>query len=274
MKIICRDVAYHVEIIGIGEPLLLLHGFTGNIDTWKFLSPTLSSHFQLILVDIIGHGKTGVPVEVDRYQIEQVASDLKNILEQLAISKAHILGYSMGGRLALTFAILYPQCVRSLLLESTSPGLETKEERMERRKQDQQLANRILTNDMEAFVDYWENISLFESQKKLSLETRMLIRQQRLAHSPLGLANSLLGMGTGSQPSWWDKLEYMKFPVLLVTGELDLKFCKIAERMQQRLRNREWLTINNVGHAIHVEDGEKFGKIISEFLMNHKEEEK
>ena len=102
----------------------------------------------------------------------------------------------------------------------------------------------------------------------------MLIRQQRLAHSPLGLANSLLGMGTGSQPSWWDKLEYMKFPVLLLTGELDLKFCKIAKRMQQRLRNREWLTINHVGHAIHVEDGEKFGKIISEFLMKYREEEK
>ena len=107
-----------------------------------------------------------------RYQIEQVASDLKNILEQLAISKVHILGYSMGGRLALTFASLYPQCVRSLLLESTSPGLETEEERMERRKQDQQLANRILTNGMEAFVELWENISLFESQKKLSLRNK------------------------------------------------------------------------------------------------------
>ena len=74
-------------------------------------------------------------------------------------------------------------------------------------------------------------------------------------------------MGTGSQPSWWDKLEYMSFLYCLLTGELDLKFCKIAKRMQQRLSNCEWLIINNVGHAIHVEDGDKFGKIVSEFLM-------
>jgi 2-succinyl-6-hydroxy-2,4-cyclohexadiene-1-carboxylate synthase len=274
VKLVCRDVLYHVEIVGHGQPLLLLHGFTGNVDTWKGLIPSLSKHYQLIMVDLIGHGKTDSPLDVERYRMEQMASDLKSILEKLAISKADVLGYSMGGRLALTFANLYPQCVRSLLLESASPGLETELERSERRKQDQKLAERIVANGIEAFVASWENISLFESQKRLPLEQRLSIREQRLAHSPLGLANSLLGMGTGSQPSWWEELERLDVPVLLITGELDLKFCKIAERMQQRLKKSEWLIINDVGHAIHVEDGDKFGKIVSEFLMKHKEEEK
>lgn len=274
MKILCRDVQYHVEIVGQGEPLLVLHGFTGNIDTWKFLIPALSPHFQLIMVDVIGHGKTESPLDVTRYRIEQVASDLKEIVEKLALSRVHVLGYSMGGRLALTFANVYPQCVRSLLLESASPGLATEAERLQRRKHDQRLAERILTNGIEAFVDDWEGIALFDSQQGLPLEQRMLIREQRLVNSVLGLAHSLLGMGTGSQPSWWDRLKYLSLPVLILTGELDVKFCKIAERMQQRFPKSEWMIINNVGHAIHVEDGDKFGKIVREFLLRHREETK
>lgn len=274
MKVVCRDVAYHVEVVGQGEPLLLLHGFTGNVDTWSFLVPMLREHYQLIMVDIIGHGQTDSPTEVQAYAIEQVAADLVSILEKLDVSTAYVLGYSMGGRLALSLASLYPHFVRSLLLESASPGLETEEERFGRRKQDQQLAKRIIADGMEAFVEAWENIALFESQKCLPSEQKVAIRKQRLANSPVGLANSLLGMGTGSQPSWWDELEKLDMPVLLITGELDSKFCKIAERMQKRLKHGEWTIINDVGHAIHVEDGEKFGKIIREFLMKHKEEEK
>ena len=228
MKINCRDVTYHVKIVGFGEPLLLLHGFTGNVDTWRFLTPLFGKHYQLIMVDIIGHGKTEVSVDLERYRIEQMANDLKSIFEKLSISKAHVLGYSMGGRLALTFANLYPQCVHSLLLESASPGLETESEQLARRKQDQTLAERILTDGIENFVGSWENIALFESQKRLPDEQRLSIRKQRLSNSPLGLANSLLGMGTGSQPSWWEELENIMVPVLLITGELDLKFCKIA----------------------------------------------
>lgn len=272
MRITCQDVNYHVEVIGQGEPLLLLHGFTGNVATWNFLIPQLSHNYQLIMVDIIGHGKTETAADADRFQIEQVASDLKAILEKLKVSKAHILGYSMGGRLALSYSLLYPKSVRSLLLESASPGLETEVERFERRKRDQQLANHILANGIEEFVDKWENIQLFESQKRLPLEQRMLIRQQRLSNSPRGLANSLIGMGTGSQPSWWGKLESLDVPVLLMTGELDLKFCNIAERMKQRLNHCEWFIINDVGHTIHVEDRDKFGKIVSEFLLKHREE--
>lgn len=274
MKIVCRDIKYHVKIVGFGEPVLLLHGFTGNVDTWKLLPPFLCDHYQLIMVDIIGHGKTEESVDIERYRIEQMANDLKCIFEKLSVSKAHVLGYSMGGRLALTFANLYPQCVCSLILESASPGLMTEEERSERRKSDQQLAERILNDGIEAFVESWENITLFESQKRLPLDKRKNIHNQRLTNSTIGLANSLLSMGTGSQQSWWEELENMTVPVLLITGELDIKYCKIAKKMQQRLNNCEWLIINDVGHAIHVEDGDKFGKIVSEFLMKHREEEK
>ncbi|MBO0999973.1 2-succinyl-6-hydroxy-2,4-cyclohexadiene-1-carboxylate synthase [Bacillus sp. SD075] len=270
MNIVSKDVKYAVEITGNGDPLVLLHGFTGNRDTWKFLVPLLGDRYTMIMVDIIGHGMSESPAGHRRYEMERVAEDIKYILDVLHIPKAHILGYSMGGRLGLGFACLYPEYVDTLILESASPGLLTEEEREIRRGNDKELAERILANGMEAFVDQWENIPLFESQKRLSAKIRSAIREQRLANDPSGLSNSLLGMGTGSQASYWEQLPTLDFPVLLVTGELDRKFCEIADSMKKKLKCAEWKIINDAGHAIHVEVGEKFGKIISEFLSERR----
>ncbi|MGE6377807.1 2-succinyl-6-hydroxy-2,4-cyclohexadiene-1-carboxylate synthase [Peribacillus muralis] len=269
MNIVSKDVTYAVEITGNGEPLVLLHGFTGNRDTWKFLIPILSERYTMIMIDIIGHGMSTSPAEPERYEMNRVAEDITHILDELHFPKSHMLGYSMGGRLALAFASLYPEYVETLILESASPGLATEQERGIRKQNDKKLAGRILEFGMEAFVDHWESIPLFESQKHLPPKTRASIREQRLANDPVGLANSLLGMGTGSQASYWGNLQTLDFPVLLLTGEFDPKFCDIASSMEKKLRKAEWKIINGAGHAIHVEDGEKFGKIISEFLKRN-----
>ncbi|MCZ7671308.1 MAG: hypothetical protein M5U34_31335 [Chloroflexi bacterium] len=113
------------------------------------------------------------------------------------------------------------------------PGLKTEAERAERRHRDNALAGRIERDGIEAFVDFWESLPLWDSQKQLSAETRARLRQQRLQNNPLGLANSLRGMGTGMQPSLWHKLSEITMPALLLTGELDHKFCTIGEEMAQ-----------------------------------------
>ncbi|MGX2961352.1 2-succinyl-6-hydroxy-2,4-cyclohexadiene-1-carboxylate synthase [Peribacillus sp. JNUCC 23] len=265
MKLVCRSVEYHIDIIGHGEPLLLLHGFTGSLETWRFLWP-IQKKYQLIMVDIIGHGATESPHNAERYTMLEAAKDIREILEKLSIQKTHVLGYSMGGRLALSFACLFPELVQSLILESASPGLKTEAARQERRIQDAKLADKIVEKGISAFVDDWENIPLFDSQKKMSQEKQKAVRRERLANTELGLCNSLLGMGTGNQPSWWNQLENLSMPILLLTGELDNKFCDIARLMQSLIKDCEWQIINDAGHAIHVEDEEKFGKIVSEFL--------
>ncbi|WP_042345111.1 2-succinyl-6-hydroxy-2,4-cyclohexadiene-1-carboxylate synthase [Bacillus massiliigorillae] len=266
MNIQCNDISYHVEIVGQGEPLLLLHGFTGDYSTWKETIQSLSKRYMCIMPDIIGHGQTDHPNTKQRYAIEEVANDLRNILQTLKITKAHVLGYSMGGRLALTFAILHHEWVQTLILESASPGLATEVERLSRRQSDGALAERIIREGMAKFVDYWQGIPLFESQRLLAKDVREKIKNQRLTNSEIGLANSLLGMGTGSQPSWWDDIDSITNPVLLVTGEFDEKYCRIANEMKQRIENCDWQVVKQVGHAIHVENPEKFGKIVSEFV--------
>lgn len=267
MKVEVAGITYHVELYGSGFPLVLLHGFTGDSSTWLPFCGRWGTHSQLIIPDIIGHGKTEISNDINRYMIEAAARDLKIILDKLGVHQVDLLGYSMGGRLALTFAVLFPERVRKLLLESSSPGLLTETEREQRRKNDAELARFIKEQGVTTFIDYWEEIPLFSTMKRLPSTVRGKIREQRLSNFPEGLANSLLGMGTGSQPSWWGlPLRKLDFEVLLVTGEEDQKFCGIARNMMQELKNGNWMMVANTGHAIHVEETEKFGKIISDFV--------
>ena len=154
MFIKVNGINYHVNVTGEGEPLLLLHGFTGSQLTWSPFLEEWSQSFQLILIDIIGHGKTDHPQDFTRYSIENACEDLRSILNKLGISKANILGYSMGGRLALALSILHPESVFSLILESSSPGLEIGEERQTRQQSDNLLAQRIEQDGIEKFVEY------------------------------------------------------------------------------------------------------------------------
>jgi 2-succinyl-6-hydroxy-2,4-cyclohexadiene-1-carboxylate synthase len=266
MKSLINGVSYHVEISGEGFPFLLLHGFTGDSSTWEPFYDKWGKHSKLIIPDIIGHGKTDSPEDTNRYQIEYAARDLFELLDQLGIVQVDLLGYSMGGRLAIAFANLYPNRVRKLILESSSPGLVSEGERKTRRMKDGELAEFIKEKGIKSFVDYWEDIPLFSSMKSLPLEVQQSIRKQRLANNPVGLSNSLKGMGTGAQPSFWERLHLLQNEVLLVTGEMDEKFCRVAEKMIEEIKNGKWITIKNSGHANHVEEKEKFGTIVSEFL--------
>ncbi|WP_299094369.1 2-succinyl-6-hydroxy-2,4-cyclohexadiene-1-carboxylate synthase [uncultured Metabacillus sp.] len=263
MKI--RGIEYNVEVKSKGQPLVLLHGFTGSSSNWTSILNEISDT-KFILIDIIGHGRTESPEDPARYRTEEAVEDLISILNKLNIEKANFLGYSMGGRLALSFTATYPNRVNKLILESSSPGIKDMDERIKRKISDEKLARSIIKNGMVSFVDYWEDIPLFSTQKRLPKEQRKQIREKRLENSSLGLANSLIGMGTGVQPSWWKMLPSIKNPILLVCGELDQKFCEIANKMNQMFPNSTLNEIKDAGHAIHVEQPRIFGKIVNEFL--------
>ncbi|MFT8309585.1 MAG: 2-succinyl-6-hydroxy-2,4-cyclohexadiene-1-carboxylate synthase [Sporolactobacillus sp.] len=269
MKAELRGVVYHYELKGSGVPLLLLHGFTGSVETWRFLEDVMLKDYQLILVDIIGHGQTGCPKDAQRYSITETAKDMNALLELLEFERVHVLGYSMGGRLALSFACLFPERISSLILESSSPGLKTEVERRERRLHDKELADSIRKHGIPAFVSRWEQLALFDSQRKLSQRKRAVLRAQRLSNQPIGLSNSLIGMGTGAQPSWWGHLSSLRFPILLITGSIDNKFCMIASEMHDRMPNAEWQVVPNAGHAVHLEQPFLFSQYVHIFVQNH-----
>ncbi len=269
MMLSIEGQSFHVEIEGVGEPLLLLHGFTGDSSSWSPFIQSWSSSFQVIAIDLIGHGKSSKPHDLSFYTMDAMGSVLKKLLDQLGVSKVHLLGYSMGGRFALSFAFQYPSYVKSMILESSSPGLRTAVEREERRRKDHALAERIIEKGIVNFVQFWEALPLFASQQKLPEDVQSKTRLQRLKNSETGLSNSLKGMGTGAQPPLWNKLNRLEIPVLLITGELDEKFISIAKKMEKAIPQADFVQINDAGHTIHVEQPQIFDKMVVAFLKKH-----
>lgn len=263
MEFVVEDGTYVYEVYGEGPPVVLLHGFTGSSSTWSSFISKYKAHFQLMVIDLPGHGQTNLHTPRD---MASCCQDLRQLFIHLEVSPVHLVGYSMGGRTALSFALTYPEMVRSLTLESSSPGLATEMERMERVKNDEKLAKKIEQEGVEAFVNYWETIPLFETQRSLPNRVQAAIRKERLGHTAAGLANSLRYMGTGKQPSWWQALSRFEQPVQLMVGQLDRKFININQQMDELFPKSLLQIVPQAGHAIHVEQPEMFGKLVSEFI--------
>jgi len=138
MFVTMRDgVRLHVQVQGTGDPLLLLHGFTGCIEAWgEEVVQGLAQANQLIAVDLLGHGASDLSSDPERYEVEEVLRDLCQVLDAVEVEKARWFGYSMGGRIALAGAVMRSARVSGLILESASPGLETENERRARRRAD------------------------------------------------------------------------------------------------------------------------------------------
>ncbi|NPC93846.1 2-succinyl-6-hydroxy-2,4-cyclohexadiene-1-carboxylate synthase [Bacillus sp. WMMC1349] len=269
LKLTLKDgISYEIEDNGgpTEQTAVFLHGFTGSAKTWDGIERYFPG-IRCVKLDLLGHRRTDSPSEKKRYSTEKQCADLLDIFDRLELGNVHLVGYSMGGRLALSFAMNHPDRIARLILESSSPGLQTEAERQERRAQDQRLGERILRKGMEWFVDYWEGIPLFASQHKLETVKKEKIRNERLNQQPLGLANSLVAMGTGAQPSWWEKLAFIDYPVLLIAGSLDNKFVAINQNMKQYIPGSRLVIAEQTGHAVHVEEPEFFGRIISDFIL-------
>jgi len=249
------------------EVLVLLHGFTGTKQTWSPFFSQLEKYFRVIAIDMPGHGNSTIDMPIT---METFCHHLFTLLEKENCTNIHLLGYSMGGRSALSFAMMHESMVKTLLLESASPGLKTEKERKLRRDQDSQLAEKLLTSSIEDFVNKWEQIPLFASQKSLPKSVQQKIRRERLLQEPEGLSNSLKYMGTGIQPSWWKPLNHLNTKVLLVVGELDEKFVQINRQMHELLPHSRLEVVKEAGHAIHVEQEAKFVKLVIDFIKNEK----
>lgn len=267
-KVPIRGQKIHVTSDGCNSlpVIVFLHGFTGSTETWTEVINALQGKYKTVAIDLTGHGLSTVPTDSARYSMEEQIADLKALFKQRKLTSFILVGYSMGGRIALAYTKKHPEQVTSLILESASPGIKTKSERIARREADKQLSERIVREGVPSFVDFWENIPLFHSQKKLPKEKQNVIRQERLKQSKTGLANSLLGIGTGSQPSYWDDLNSINVPVLLITGEIDMKFVNIAQEMKEYLPLANHRTVKDVGHAIHVENPTLFATMIMEHV--------
>jgi 2-succinyl-6-hydroxy-2,4-cyclohexadiene-1-carboxylate synthase len=246
------------------QAILFLHGFMGSGVDWAVEILALDERFYCVAPDLPGHGAS-LELSPERYTIEGATRALLGLLDDLDIERAALVGYSMGGRLALYLALRHPERCSGLFLESASPGIESEAEREARRRSDKEKAARLQSGDLEGFLDDWYWQPVFASLARDEDRLRTTI-EARLRNDPTELARSLRGMGTGQQPSLWSELGALRVPALAVAGELDEKYVAVARRMGSINPLVRAAVVTGAGHSVRLEAPEAYLALLERFL--------
>ena len=253
------------------EPVVLLHGFTGSKESWRDLREELRQNRRVVSIDLPGHGGTRAGNDVENYSIERAAAMVIRLLtEILGVPRFSLLGYSMGGRLALFIALKHGAHINRLVLESSSPGIADPAEREARRKADAELAAFAERAGIEAFAKRWESMPLFESMARMPAEKIDRLRRERLSCRVEELGRSLRGMGTGVQPWLGGEIAALSMPALVIAGALDLKFTAIGRQIAAATGDARFESIAGAGHAPHLERPREFNRAVADFLSGER----
>jgi 2-succinyl-6-hydroxy-2,4-cyclohexadiene-1-carboxylate synthase len=251
-----------------GQPLLFLHGFMGDCHEFDQILPYFWDDFYCLVIDLPGHGQTEVMGDDSNYGMEKTAIALINFLEYFQLSKIGLIGYSMGGRLALYLALHFPEKFSHLILESASPGLQSAIARKKRIEHDGQWIKKLKNENFSDFLSEWYQQGLFDSLRKLSDFPALFAR--RLNNSPAKLAKSLQYLGTGQQISLWEKLSQGSVPLLLLVGGQDHKFVAINQKIAVDYSQAQLEVFSHCGHNLHLEDSHDFTLLLRQFLTKLK----
>ncbi len=227
----------------MARDIVLLHGFTNTGASWNPVVAALGERYRALAPDIRGHGTRS---ELEPVTLDAVLDDLAG----LATERFTLVGYSMGGRIALHAAIALGDRIDRLVLIGASPGLADPSEREARKHADDQLADQIEGLSIEEFAARWAQTPVLAGQPR---EVAAAAHADRVRNRPQGLARALRGLGTGALPSLWERLGEIAAPVTLVVGADDGKFTEIATRMATGLRHPDVILVERAGHAVHLE---------------------
>ena len=240
-----------------GDPTLpkvvLVHGFTQTGRSWRPLLPRLTRRHHVVAVDAPAHGKS---------------ADLRTDLDDGAAllgetgGRAAYVGYSMGGRLTLHLALQRPALVERVVLVGATGGLDTEDERAQRRAADAALAVDLERDGLDAFLTRWLANPLFAT-----LPAGAAAIEDRKENTVDGLADSLRRTGTGTQRPLWSELARLTMPALLVAGARDEKFTALAHRLADGWGGPARVAlVPAAGHACHLEQPDAFLDVVEPFL--------
>jgi 2-succinyl-6-hydroxy-2,4-cyclohexadiene-1-carboxylate synthase len=254
------DVRLNYEVIGDGTPVTLLHGFTQSARSWQEVISNMPAGYQWVLPDLRGHGDTRVRPGA-AHTMEACTTDLEMLWDHLGIQRTHLVGYSMGGRLALHVAATRPQRILSLLTIGAHAGLE-EDAREGRRRGDEALAQRIEKDGLEAFVNYWTSLPMFAGLERRGPSFVAQVRTERMNNHVAGLAESLRGMGAGAMRPVWDDLRRVTCPCTFVAGALDHGYAASGRRLAASVPDGRVVIVQRAGHTVHQERPEAFARLL------------
>lgn len=287
-------------------PLVLVHGFAQSAQAWSEVAPPLSRERAVYAFELAGHGASERPVHPEAYQLTAQADALLAFLAMVAQDagagasctqaepaalpllqqpeaprKPLVVGYSMGGRVALSALMRHAEAFGGLVLESAGLGPASQEERCASRERDRRNAARLREGGVEAFMDQWSRLPLFATQRTLPAQVQQRVRQQRLSNDADVLALTFEKAGQSAMPARGETLAALAraaalgMPVLYMAGSCDQKYRTLAESLPALLRQGEGgggetlpaatprppvevRIVDGVGHNIHLESPAAF----------------
>lgn len=228
--------------------LVLLHGFTGGPENWRPMTARLSETIGVLAPTLVGHGN---PVHADVAGFDDEVDRIASLIS--TTTRWHLVGYSLGGRIALALLARHARLFSGATLIGAQPGLRSEEARAERRAADERWCTMLRERPLSEFVAAWEDQPLFRSQRTLPDETLARQRAERLARDPAGLVRSLAVTGLGVMPSYWDALSGIRVPTTLIVGSKDEKFTTLGREMVARLPSARLEIVPDAGHNVVLE---------------------
>jgi 2-succinyl-6-hydroxy-2,4-cyclohexadiene-1-carboxylate synthase len=241
--------------------LVALHGFTETDLVW---SEFFNGHHPVRCPVLPGHGAKPCPPGTT---LASVAAAMAKHLN--ANGGDDLLGYSLGGRVALQLALDHPGKVRRLVLLSSGPGIADASERAKRLKRDERLAQILEEDGISPFTAWWESTPALKPFKPLSRPVDEALRSMRLNQDPQCLAGVLRHLSHGAMEDLAPRLANLRIPVLLIAGDSDTAYCQRMREMAAALPNSRLQLIADAGHAVHREKPEAVRNSVVTFLREH-----
>jgi pimeloyl-ACP methyl ester carboxylesterase len=249
------NIKLYYEEYGSGEPVLFLHGFTLDRRMWEAQVPFLSKAYRVILLDQRGHGKSDAPVtghsRADRVE------DVLHFLDYLAIDRVHLVGLSMGGAVAIGFAMKYQECLKSLTLVSTGAAGYSAGRKFSK------LDTIAKQQGVEAVMRAWMKMAL-SWYKGDKTEIKELMSTMMSEHTGAIWMDPMRGKYPRTVDL--DNVHTISVPTCIFAGSADRIFVPLAEQLHAKITGSILRIYDGIGHMLNLEAPERFNEDLKRFL--------
>ncbi len=260
-----NGISLYYEVTGQGPPLVLVHGFACGLRMWDPQVQALARSWQVVTYDVRGHGISEAPASPAAYSQAISVADLRALLDHLRLRRAAVGGLSMGGNIALNFALAHPNRVTALVVADTGAG---SDEAADWAATIHALAGALEHDGLEAFADAAMANPLFARYVAQGPAAERFMRACLMTHRARGLAHTGREVFT-KRPSIYSlasKLRVLSVPTLLIVGEHDAPCVEVHRFMAETIPGARHVVIPHVGHLTNLEAPHAFNRAVMRFL--------
>ncbi|MBI4483644.1 MAG: alpha/beta hydrolase [Acidobacteria bacterium] len=265
-KVALPEVELYYEQVGSGPPIVLVHEFSGSCRSWSRQVEAFRKQYSVLVYNCRGYPPSGVPEDPSQYSQEHSVRDLLALLDHLKIGRAHVGGLSMGGAIALSFALEHPERVRALVLAGTGTGSDNREQMV---REYSPIADRLESDGPRAVFDgYYPRMATRIPLLRKSAATWQEFAEEFASLSGRGLARTLRGVQF-KRPTIYAleaRMKELRVPTMILVGDEDGPALEPSRFMSRVLPNARLVIFPGTGHTLNLEEPEKFNEAVLRFL--------